>query len=93
MNYQNKIAINLLILIMICAAGTAYALPPADPLVALRAQVGAVFGTGSTVTYCIYIAEVILGAVSYIKTKNLMLLLGVPILMLFTHAMFTYIAQ
>lgn len=63
-----------------------------DPLAAtLKPQVAALFGSGSTITYCIYLAEIVLGSVAYVKSKNLLLLLGVPILMLFTHAMFTYI--
>lgn len=64
-----------------------------DPLSALRPQVAALFGSGSAVAYCIYIAEIVLGSVAYIKTKNIMLLLGVPILMLFTHVMFKYIGS
>jgi len=63
-----------------------------DPLaVSVKPQVAALFGSGSTVAYCIYIAEIVLGSVAYVRSKNLLLLLGVPILMLFTHAMFTYI--
>ncbi len=66
--------------------------PATDPLAsAVKPQIQALFGTGSTVAYAIYIAEIILGSVVYVKTKNLLTLLGVPILVLFTHAMFTYI--
>lgn len=65
-----------------------------DPLAAaIKPQVQALFGAGSTVAYCIYIAEIIFGSVVYVKTKNLLTLLGVPILVLFTHAMFTYIGS
>jgi len=65
-----------------------------DPLAAsVKPQITALFGAGSTVAYCIYIAEVVLGAAGYIKTKNLMLLAGVPILVLFTSAMFKYISS
>ena len=69
-----------------------YADSGTDPLAAtVKPQVAALFGSGSTIAYCIYIAEIVLGSVAYIKTKNILLLLGVPILMLFTHTMFTYI--
>ena len=69
-----------------------YAASGTDPLAAtVKPQVAALFGSGSTIAYCIYIAEIVLGSVAYIKTKNILLLLGVPILMLFTHTMFTYI--
>jgi len=71
----------------ICFANTS-----TDPLAtSIKPQVAALFGSGSTVAYCIYIAEIVLGSVAYVRSKNLLLLLGVPILMLFTHAMFTYI--
>lgn len=64
-----------------------------DPLEAsLKPQMQALFGSGSTVAYAIYIAEIVMGSVAYVKTKNLMVLLGVPILILFTHTMFTYIS-
>ena len=78
-----------LFLCRICCAD-----PATDPLAAsVKPQVQALFGAGSTVAYCIYIAEIVLGSVVYVKTKNLLTLLGVPILMLFTRAMFTYIGS
>lgn len=73
--------------------GVAYATDASDPLAeTIKPQVKAMFGSGSTMAYCIYIAEVVLGSIGYIKTKNLLLLLGVPILVLFTGAMFSYIS-
>ena len=89
---RNKIIINIgfilgIMLFNICLADT-------DPLESsLKPQIQALFGAGSTVAYGIYIAEIVMGSVAYVKTKNLMLLLGVPILMLFTHTMFTYISS
>jgi hypothetical protein len=69
-------------------------LADSDPLESsLKPQIQALFGAGSTVAYGIYIGEIVMGSVAYVKTKNLMLLLGVPILMLFTHTMFTYISS
>lgn len=63
-----------------------------DPLAtAVKPEVMALFGPSSTVAYCIYLAEIVVGAAGYIKTKNLMLLVGLPILVLFTHTMFSYI--
>jgi type IV conjugative transfer system pilin TraA len=64
-----------------------------DPLAAsLKPEITDLFGAGSTIAYCIYVGEIVVGSVAYIKSKNLMLLLGVPILMLFTHAMFSYVS-
>jgi len=72
-----------MVLCNLCLADT-------DPLESsLKPQIQALFGAGSTVAYGIYISEIVMGGVAYVKTKNLMLLLGVPILVLFTHTMFT----
>ena len=78
---------------MLCMfmASTAFC-DSADPLAAtVLPQVQALFGPTSTISYCIYLAEIIVGAVGYVKTKNLLILIGVPILVIFTSAMFTYI--
>jgi type IV conjugative transfer system pilin TraA len=76
-----------MVLCSLCPADT-------DPLASsLKPEIQALFGSDSTVAYGIYIAEIVMGSVAYVKTKNLMLLLGVPILMLFTHTMFTYISS
>lgn len=65
----------------------------ADPLSSVvKSQVQDLFGPGSTVAYCIYIAEIILGSVIYIKTRNLLTLIGVPVVVAFTTAMFKFIA-
>ncbi len=64
-----------------------------DPLKAIiEPEVSAMFGPKSTVAYYIYVGEIVLGAITYAKNKNPLILLGVPILVLFTSGMFTYIA-
>ena len=64
-----------------------------DPLAkTMKPEVAALFGSGSTISYCIYIAEIVLGGISYVRSKNLLILLGVPILMIFTHTMFSLIS-
>lgn len=89
-----KIVFYLLFLYRVFVCNLCFADPAADPLAtSVKPQIQALFGTGSTVAYAIYIAEIILGSVVYVKTKNLLTLLGVPILVLFTHAMFTYIGS
>ena len=60
------------------AAGTNY-------LSGLKADVGATFGSGSDTEYFILLGEGLLGAIGYMKTKNIMLLGGLPVLMAFTH--------
>ncbi len=87
-----KVVSRLFLLVGVILCGVCFADPATDPLAAaIKPQVAALFGAGSTVAYCIYIAEVILGSAAYIKTKNIMLFLGVPLLILFTHSMFKYI--
>ncbi len=89
---KQKIVSSLFVLLGVALCGVCFADPATDPLAtAIKPQVAALFGAGSTVAYCIYIAEVILGSAAYIKTKNIMLFLGVPLLILFTHSMFKYI--
>lgn len=51
----------------------------------LRDDVSKTFGAGSDMQYFILLAEAIGGAYAYSKTKNIMVLTGVPILMGFTH--------
>ena len=60
------------------AAGTNY-------LSGLKADVGATFGGGSDTEYFILLGEGLLSAIGYMKTKNIMLLGGLPVLMAFTH--------
>ena len=71
---------------------SAFCDPASDPLATIiKPQVAALFGPGSTVSYCIYVGEIVLGAIGYAKSKNPLLLIGVPILVIFTAGMFSYI--
>ena len=84
-----KISSILTLLIFSCSA---FCDPASDPLAAIiKPQVAALFGPGSTVSYCIYVGEIVLGAIGYAKSKNPLLLIGVPILVIFTAGMFSYI--
>lgn len=86
-----KIASLFLLSIFSC---TAFCDPAADPLAAtIKPQVLALFGPGSTVSICIYVAEFVMGVVGYIKSKNPLLFLGVPLVVLFTAGMFNYIGS
>lgn len=60
------------------AAGT-------NHLSGLRDDVVATFGAGSDMQYFLLLAEGIGGAYAYTKTKNIAVLAGVPLLMVFTH--------
>ena len=54
-------------------------------LAGLKSDVVKTFGADSDLPYYLYIGEAILAAYGYSKTKNIMLLGGLPVLMLFTH--------
>lgn len=60
------------------AAGT-------NHLSGLKNDVVATFGAGSDMQYFLLLAEGIAGAYAYTKTKNIAVLAGVPLLMVFTH--------
>jgi len=54
-------------------------------LASLKTDVKDTFGAESDVPKYILLGEGVVGAVSYAKTKNMMVLAGLPILMVFTH--------
>lgn len=51
----------------------------------MKDDVKATFGKGSDTQYFILLAEGLGGAYAYMKTKNIAMLCGVPLLMVFTH--------
>ena len=51
----------------------------------LKGDVGATFGAGSDIEYYLYLAEGLMAGMGFMKTKNIMLLGGLPLLMVFTH--------
>jgi len=54
-------------------------------LAGLKSDVGATFGAGSDTEYFLYLAEGLMAGMGFMKTKNIMLLGGLPLLMVFTH--------
>ena len=50
------------------------------------------FGQGSVVEYGLYVAEVIGGAVAYMKSKNLLGLISIPVLVIVTYVGFKFVA-
>lgn len=63
-----------------------------DLLASGRADVVATFGADSLVAMAIILAEIIVGVGMYIKTKNLLILLGLAVVIVFTSVGFAYIA-
>lgn len=54
-------------------------------------DVKATFGADSFVVMCIYIAEIIIGVATYIRTKNLLILLGLVVVIVFTTVGLTFV--
>lgn len=55
-----------------------------DLLAGGKDDVKATFGADSFVVMCIYIAELVVGVSMYIRTKNLLILLGLVVVIVFT---------
>lgn len=56
-----------------------------------RDDVKATFGADSFVMMCIILAEIIVGVSMYIRTKNMLILLGAVVVIVFTSVMMAYI--
>ena len=76
--------------LFVCAllSGHAFA-DDTDYLAGVGAGVKKTFGENSNFEHMLYLGEGIFAAIGYIKTKNVMLLTGVAILMIFTKVFFT----
>lgn len=63
-----------------------------DLLAGGKDDVKATFGADSFVMMCIIIAELIVGVAMYIRTKNLLILLGLVVVIVFTSVGMTFIS-
>lgn len=63
-----------------------------DLLAAQKDMISANFGDNSTLIYAAYMAEIISAIAIYIKTKNLLVLIGLVVVLIFTKAGFSLIA-
>jgi type IV conjugative transfer system pilin TraA len=75
------------ILFMLCS-GHAFA-DDTDYLAGSTGAVAKTFGEGSSFEKYLYLGEAILGVFGYIKTKNILTLAGIPIVMIFTKVFFS----
>jgi len=80
--YWNLLMMMVLLGFMIFYASDSHA---TNHLSGLKSDIADTFGANSDVPYFLLLAEGVVGAMAYIKTKNLMVLAGVPVLMIFTH--------
>lgn len=63
----------------------------ADLLAGGKDDVKETFGADSFVMMCIIIAEIVVGVAMYIKTKNLLVLLGLVVVIVFTTVGLTFV--
>lgn len=84
--FRNAVKSSLLPMIILATmSGNAQAV---DLLAGGKEVANDTFGANSTIAVWIILAEVIVGAIGYIRTKNIMLLLGVAIVVVFTTIAF-----
>lgn len=63
-----------------------------DLLAGGKDDVKATFGADSFVVMCIYLAELVVGVSMYIRQKNLLILLGLVVVIVFTTVGLTFIS-
>ncbi|MDX9668652.1 type IV conjugative transfer system pilin TraA [Pseudomonas sp. P5_152] len=78
----------LAFLLSLGVIGVAHATGGTDMLSSAAAPVSKTFGAGSTMAKWLILAEVIVGTIMYIKTKNMMLLMGAIVVVVFTSVGF-----
>ena|SRR3990167_7610470 len=81
-NYWPLIVIALLLFLSLISIGHAEG---KDFMLPMKDNVKSTFGDGSFAQQMLYLGEALLAAVAYIKTKNVMILAGLPVLMIVTH--------
>jgi type IV conjugative transfer system pilin TraA len=67
--------------------------PSKDVLAADKSDITNNFGAGSTFMYIIYLIEIIVAAVTYNKTRNMLALTGIIVLMIFINVAFKTIGS
>ena len=87
---RNKVSIALMGLTVAVpsvtnAAGT-------DLLASGKEDVVSTFGADSLVMMCVIIAEIVVSVGMYIKTKNLMVLMGLAVVIIFTTVGFSFVS-
>ncbi|MDZ7324893.1 type IV conjugative transfer system pilin TraA [Kosakonia sacchari] len=87
---RHKASIALLA-IMVAAPSVANA-AGTDLLASGKEDVVSTFGADSLVMMCVIIAEIIVSIGMYIRTKNLMVLLGLAVVIIFTTVGFSFVS-
>ena len=90
----NLLKAGLLGLMAFAMIHTSYAAgpdPSTDILTAAKTDITANIGPGSTFAWILYVVEIIGGVAAYMKTKNMLALVGVVVVMIFTVVAFSII--
>lgn len=77
---------------LLCHVGIGYA-DGTDYLADAKPAVQGTFGQNSTFIYLVYLIEGIVGVAAYIKTKSPFALIGIPVVLIFTHYFFQVIGS
>ncbi|EPZ8357495.1 type IV conjugative transfer system pilin TraA [Enterobacter hormaechei] len=88
---RHKASIAMMAL-MAAAPSIANAAGGTDLLAGGKEDVVATFGADSLVLMCVIIAEIIVSIGMYIKTKNLMVLMGLAVVIIFTTVGFSFVS-
>lgn len=83
--------VGLMAFAMIHSAYGAAPDPSTDLLTGAKKDIVANMGPGSTFAWILYVVEIIGGAAAYMKTKNMLALVGVVVVLMFTVVAFTVI--
>lgn len=88
--YRRHKATAALLALMVAAPSIANA-AGTDLLSSGKDDVVSTFGSDSLVMMCVIIAEIIVSVGMYIKTKNLMVLMGLAVVIIFTTVGFSFV--
>lgn len=73
------------LIVYLIASSPLFAATGTDYLAGIKDSTTSSFGEGSTFEHLLYLGEGIAGVYGYIKTKNIMVLGGLIVVMIFTH--------
>ena len=73
------------LIVYLIASSPLFAATTTDYLSGIKDSAAGSFGEGSTFEHLLYLGEGIAGVYGYIKTKNIMVLGGLIVVMVFTH--------
>ena len=85
-NVLKPLIMPLSVIGLLCLPQTVLAGDPSttDPLKAAATTIKSDFGPTSSFMTILYVVEVVVAVIAYVKTKNLLTLIGLPVVLIFT---------